>query len=92
MFYDFIHISGLTSSKEATLKAVKLSQSKMRYPNLWGLPVQAFFVQVSFESWKSCCVLKFLRGARPAFPFFSMNHSSRGLFPENEPARKYVKK
>ena len=39
MFYDFIHISGLTSSKEATLKAVKLSQSKMRYPNLWDLPV-----------------------------------------------------
>ena len=39
MFYDLIHISCLTSSKEATLKAVKLSQSKMRYPNLRGLPV-----------------------------------------------------
>ena len=39
MFYDLIHISCLTSSKEASLKAVKLSQSKMRYPNLWGWPV-----------------------------------------------------
>ena len=39
MFYDLIHIYCLTSSKEASLKAVKLSQSKMRYPNLWGLPV-----------------------------------------------------
>ena len=39
MFYDLIHISCLTSSKEASLKAVKLSQSKMRYPNLWCLPV-----------------------------------------------------
>ena len=39
MFCDLIHISCLTSSKEASLKAVKLSQSKMRYPNLWGLPV-----------------------------------------------------
>ena len=39
MFYDLIHIYCLTSSKEASLKAVKLSQSKMRYPNLWGSPV-----------------------------------------------------
>ena len=39
MFYDLIHTSCLTSSKEASLKAVKLSQSKMRYPNLWCLPV-----------------------------------------------------
>ena len=36
MFYDLIHISCPTSSKEASLKAVKLSQSKMRYPNLRG--------------------------------------------------------
>ena len=39
MFYDLIHISCLTSSKEASLKAAKLSQSKMCYPNLWGWPV-----------------------------------------------------
>ena len=31
MFYDLIHIYCVTSSKEASLKAVKLSQSKMRY-------------------------------------------------------------
>ena len=39
MFCDLIHIFSLTSYEEASLKAVKLSQSKMRYPNLWSLPV-----------------------------------------------------
>ena len=34
VFYDLIHVPTLISSKEAFLKAVKLSQSKMRYPIL----------------------------------------------------------
>ena len=57
MFYDLIHISCLTSSKEASLKAVKLSQSKMCYPNLWGWPVTELFR----NGWPNClnkCNLK----------------------------------
>ena len=59
MFYDLIHNSCLTSSKEASLKAVKLSQSKMRYPNLWGLPVQK--VKSEYKVCLFTCVAEILQ-------------------------------
>ena len=39
VFYDLIGIPTMMSSRASFLEAVKLSQSKMRYPNLRCLPV-----------------------------------------------------
>ena len=67
MFYDLIHISCLTSSKEASLKAVKLSQSMMRYP----VEYERYWRVISFGS------AKIYHNRRPTFKLkYLKNHRS----------------
>jgi len=43
MFFDFTHISNTAAFREASLKAVRLFQTKKHCSNLWSLPVLFFF-------------------------------------------------
>ena len=53
MFFDFAHISITAASRAASLKGVKLVQTKKHCSNLWGLPVlmTGFFLDAFPAPW-----------------------------------------
>ena len=73
MFFDFAHMSITAAFRAASLKGVKLVQTKTHWSNLWGLPVIKFGNKEYLSKWVTHFEFTFLLdiGRRASINSFS---------------------